>query len=134
MKRPDEYALLLLSKARDDAQAVREATASGTLADWIVGFHAQQAVEKALKAVLSKFETEYPHTHSIGKLLDLIGNAKLRLPPDHAEVSGLSQFAGDIRYGARRDLGPAEFIDRAWALSCVESTLAWAADLLKADR
>lgn len=52
MRRPDEYARILLAKARDDAQIVRRARDDSGIADWIVGFHAQQAAEKALKALV----------------------------------------------------------------------------------
>ena len=82
MRRPDEYARILLAKARDDAQIVRRARDDSGIADWIVGFHAQQASEKALKAVLSKREIEYPNTHSLKRLLQLICDSKLQIPPD----------------------------------------------------
>ena len=131
MKRPDEYARQLLSRARDDAHMVSAALGDPKTADWIVGFHAQQAAEKALKSVLSSRDVEYPHTHSLGRLVQLIVNSRLPAPPDHARLPELSQFAGDIRYGARRDFEPAESIDRAWALECVERTLAWAAGMLE---
>jgi len=37
-----------------------------------LGFHAQQAVEKFLKAVLSASSVHYPRTHDITVLLDII--------------------------------------------------------------
>jgi HEPN domain-containing protein len=53
LSRPDlEEAKLLLRKAREDADAVSKLAADGDMADAIVGFHAQQAAEKAMKAVL----------------------------------------------------------------------------------
>lgn len=42
-----EEARLLLRKAREDADAVVKWAPDGNTADAIVGFHAQQAVEKA---------------------------------------------------------------------------------------
>jgi HEPN domain-containing protein len=133
MKRPDEYAQLLLQKARGDAQVVEDACRSARFEDWVVGFHAQQAVEKALKAVLSSKEVAYPHTHSLKRLLQLLADAKLPLPQHHERLPELSQFAGNIRYGARRGFTPAESIDRAWALACVERTLEWAARMIEPD-
>lgn len=44
---------LLLESARQDEKAVAALSPIRDIADAIVGFHAQQAVEKALKAVLS---------------------------------------------------------------------------------
>lgn len=43
----------LLARARDDAEAVSATVAVAGVTDAIVGFHAQQAVEKAIKAVLA---------------------------------------------------------------------------------
>lgn len=50
-----EEAQLLLRKAREDADAATKLAADGDTADAIVGFHAQQAVEKALKAVQFRY-------------------------------------------------------------------------------
>ena len=41
----------------------------------ILAFHAQQAVEKALKALLVQRQVEFPHTHVIGLLLNLCQTA-----------------------------------------------------------
>jgi HEPN domain-containing protein len=54
LSRPDlEEAQLLLRKAREDADAVSKLAADGDMADAIVGFHAQQAAEKAMKGVFA---------------------------------------------------------------------------------
>jgi HEPN domain-containing protein len=54
LPRPElEEARLLLRKASEDAEAVDKLAADVDIADAIVGFHAQQAAEKALKAVLA---------------------------------------------------------------------------------
>jgi HEPN domain-containing protein len=47
-----EYAELLLRRAKDDLQACRVLADDTDIDDNIVGFHAQQAVEKALKVAL----------------------------------------------------------------------------------
>jgi len=53
LSRPElEEALLLLRKAQEDADAVKKLLPDTDIADSVVGFHAQQAAEKALKAVL----------------------------------------------------------------------------------
>src|SRR4051794_14761628 len=44
---------ILLRKAGEDATAVRELAHNPEIADSIIGFHAQQAVEKWLKALLA---------------------------------------------------------------------------------
>jgi HEPN domain-containing protein len=41
------------------------------VADAILGFHAQPAVEKSLKAVLASRAIEFPYTHDLDGLLEL---------------------------------------------------------------
>jgi HEPN domain-containing protein len=53
----------LLAAAQKDLRALRGMTDADTFADEIFGFHAQQAVEKALKAWLALLGEEYPRTH-----------------------------------------------------------------------
>jgi hypothetical protein len=58
-----EEALLLLRKAQEDADAVKKLVPDTDIADSVVGFHAQQAAEKALKAVLQPLAMTFPgHT------------------------------------------------------------------------
>jgi hypothetical protein len=56
---PRAEAEVLVRKARDDANAVRLLAADTEISDEIVGFHAQQAVEKWLKAVLGSRGIEF---------------------------------------------------------------------------
>jgi HEPN domain-containing protein len=48
-----EHAQLLFRKARQDEIALAKLIADPSLADEIIGFHAQQAIEKTFKAVLT---------------------------------------------------------------------------------
>jgi len=56
-----EHARTLLAIAEKDLQALR-LTKGTEIADSIFGFHAQQAVEKALKAWIAFAGIEYPTT------------------------------------------------------------------------
>lgn len=38
----------------------------------VVAFHAQQAVEKCLKAILEEYAVEFPKTHDLGRLYRLL--------------------------------------------------------------
>lgn len=61
------------------------------------GFHAQQAVEKALKAWLVLLDEDYPLTHSLFTLLELIG----KIDEDCSRYSALSEltpYAVVLRY------------------------------------
>lgn len=61
-------------------------------------FHAQQCAEKALKALLIARSIEFPPTHAIERLLDLLSGAAVELPPDVDEAFILTQYAVQTRY------------------------------------
>lgn len=79
MSQPEiEEALLLLRKAQEDLDVVRKLVSDTDIADSAVGFHAQQAAEKALKAVLAASGDDFPWTHDLRHLMDRLeatGNA-----------------------------------------------------------
>ena len=60
-------------------------------------FHAQQAVEKALKAVLIINNISYPKTHNIRTLLDLLPK-EIVLPADVDAAAILTDYAVSGRY------------------------------------
>ena len=65
MDRSHEYAQLLLRKATEDYKAVEVLAHNSDIDDCTVGFHAQQAIEKSLKAILADKGIEYPFTHNL---------------------------------------------------------------------
>lgn len=58
----DDVPSVLLGLACDDELAARALLPVKGVTDAIVGFHAQQAVEKSLKAVLAYRGVAFPHT------------------------------------------------------------------------
>ncbi|ATE58845.1 hypothetical protein CCZ27_01720 [Thauera sinica] len=113
---------LLLDAAREDAKALRALSGLPDIADSIPGFHAQQAVEKALKAVLSAYGIPFRRTHDIAELLDLMHDQGLPPPPFADSLDELNPFAVEARYGL---IDPGT-LDRAQACAWVERVLAWA--------
>ncbi len=74
----------------------------------MVCFHAQQAAEKSLKAVLALEDVEYPWRHDLGELLEL---AEARWPEVaglREEAIGLAPFAVVVRYEDTVDPAPDE--------------------------
>lgn len=61
-------------------------------------FDCQQAVEKSLKALLIQNEIEFPWTHSIGKLMELIEEKNLNIPNEIKEAITLTEYAVTTRY------------------------------------
>ena len=67
-----EQAQSLLRMAQMDLNALMGMGNNALFADEIFGFHAQQAIEKALKAWLSARGVEFPLTHELTRLLNLL--------------------------------------------------------------
>ena len=62
-------ARLMLAAARRDEQAYRVLVAVPDMNDAVIGFHAHQCVEKALKGVLAHKAVIFRRTHDIAELL-----------------------------------------------------------------
>ena len=122
MPEPRDVAAGLLESAREDAATAR-LIADAEVPDRIVGFHAQQAVEMFLKAVLASRGVSYERTHDIERLTSLASNGGLVLPADSDELAHLTPWAVERRYGDPFDPEP---LDREWAVKLVGSTEDWA--------
>lgn len=111
----------LLPRARNDLVLLGKITSDSEVADEIVGFHAQQTVEKALKAVLEHRVDDDPGTHDPARLFELLERSG-GAPANHEAAFALSPWAAQFRYG---DV-VGETLDREHALAVAEVTLAWA--------
>lgn len=65
-------ARVFLARAEDDKTLIRKVISDADIADAIVGFHAQQAAEKSLKAVLAARGVSFAKSHALGYLIGLI--------------------------------------------------------------
>lgn len=126
---PDELAALLARKATEDAVALREFAANTEIADTVLGFHAQQAIEKWLKAVLARNAVDFEYTHDLRHLVALIDDAGIDFPFDTPAVIRLTEYAVPLRYD---DLLDADPLDRGSAVKLVAEIGDWASDLLEA--
>lgn len=130
MNSPIDFARALLGKARDDAYVLKTLAMDVAAPDWILGFHAQQAIEKALKAVLARHGVEYPRTHNLAMLLELLRRQELDMPPDSDELGRLTPFGVALRYDEVPDESePA--LDREWTLQAVSRTISWAVAMVQ---
>lgn len=119
-----DHALMLLELARCDLEALRgmiepfeEPIAS--FADSIIGFHAQQAVEKSLKAWLAASGRRYPLTHNLFLLVELVGEAGGQVE-DLTNLVELNPYAVQLRYSvSNEDLARDEPLDRRGLLGSV---------------
>ena len=64
----------------------------------IFGFHAQQAVEKALKAWLSLLDVAYPRIHLLHELFNLLEDHGAMTAGRFRQLQDLTPFAVQFRY------------------------------------
>lgn len=98
MKRPVDAARRFLELADRDIRAFHKLAPDPDIDDAVVGFHAQQAVEKCLKAVLARREIAFRKIHDLRALLDILANNCPPGPPMREELAELSPFAVVLRY------------------------------------
>jgi HEPN domain-containing protein len=126
MGEAQERARTLLEKAKGDAYLLSVATKDAKIADWIAAFHAEQAIEKALKAVLAQRNVDYPRTHNLRVLAGLVRRTGVQLPPDVDRLREFTPYGTVTRYESVPDFEVEDTFDLSWSLECVERTLAWA--------
>ena len=129
MPSPDqrEFASLLLRKAEGDVEVVRALVDNPSITDDAIGFHAQQAIEKGMKAVLALHGVQFPRTHDLGFLLELADRDGVPIPDVVVEARWLTPWSAEFRYD---DPPVPDELDRNASLRSAEQALAWARGVL----
>ena len=91
---PHTQAEVLLIKASEDETALY---ATGN-PDAVLGFHAQQAVEKLLKALISARSVPFELTHNLVRLAKVWHDLGETLPATPIALPDLNDFAVEYRY------------------------------------
>lgn len=118
-----ETCRILLKKAEEDATAVREFAGNQQIADSIIGFHAQQAVEKWLKAVTAARGVRHSGIHDLDRLMEILEGTGVELTLDRDRLAVLTQYAVPLRYDELLD---AESLEREALVALVDEVAAWA--------
>jgi HEPN domain-containing protein len=104
MKPPEEvrreFVRQWLHKATEDMKAAKHLLGGDAELTLPTAFHAQQAAEKYLKAVLVWHQVDFPKTHDIGRLLELVGTVDAHLADLVAGAAALTPFGVEFRYPA----------------------------------
>ncbi|PSB37535.1 HEPN domain-containing protein [Aphanothece minutissima] len=93
-----DQAQLLQRKAAQDLAVLRKLINDPTINTETLGFHAQQAAEKLIKALLALGGHDYPRTHDLGVLLDLLAAVDVFIPEALLTVENLTPFGTVFRY------------------------------------
>ena len=92
----------LLALARRDLRAAEILRDQPDVGDGIVGFHAQQAAEKALKAWLTILGIDFPRTHDLSLLIHKLDEEGVEVT-SLWELLDLNPFAVQLRYESLDD-------------------------------
>jgi HEPN domain-containing protein len=107
-----EAAAAWMAFASRDLEAARLLVGNEYVAN-VVSFHAQQCVEKCLKALLEETGADIPRIHSIVKLLDLLSaETQQSLGIDEEDLDLVDSVYTDTRYPNSLGLLPSGFPSR----------------------
>ncbi|MEW5873715.1 MAG: HEPN domain-containing protein [Candidatus Zixiibacteriota bacterium] len=87
-----------LDRAEEDFGVARELHGFNSPYLLAIGFHAQQAAEKYLKALLTFRQREFPRTHDLGVLLETVRHSDPEIASQLSDVVELNPFAIEGRY------------------------------------
>ncbi|HJY80461.1 MAG TPA: HEPN domain-containing protein [Candidatus Binatia bacterium] len=86
-----------LRYAREDLEAAAALVTQQTVVPRHICWLAQQAAEKALKAILVFLEIDFPWRHDLDALRNLIP-AGWQVKDEHPDLAGLTEWAVEARY------------------------------------
>ena len=126
MKRPDRLpsddSREWLNRARSNLARARIVTAEAYLEDCC--FDAQQAAEKAIKAVMIKRRIDFPYIHDIARLFRILESDGQAVPEDLERAAELTRYATAMRYPGIED--PVSEEAHAEAVAIAETVVRWA--------
>jgi HEPN domain-containing protein len=127
---PHEEALSLLKLADRDWEILQVLKDADRVHLSGVAFHAQQLVEKALKAALAVHDLPFDRTHDLIRLARTLEEFGLILPVSFDELGKLNPYAVVFRY----DDADIEIITRADAAKLAQLIREWAIHIVSTQK
>ena len=122
---PEEWVI----HARSDLTLAQIGRDNSNVLHQQICFHAQQAVEKSLKAVLLFYKVDFPLTHDLEELVDIHDRNGIPLPKEMLDVGILTPYAVEARYpGYWEEITEHEVDD---AIQLAEKIVTWAGECIK---
>jgi HEPN domain-containing protein len=128
---PPDPCQMMLRKAAQDAALAAKLASDASVSNEHLGFFCQQAVEKAIKSVLSHRNVAYRRTHDLSELLELTVTHGVDFPDELSPSVMLTPFAVAFRYDELPPSGAggvADAFDRAGAVRLASIAVQWAGD------
>jgi HEPN domain-containing protein len=91
-------------------------------------FDAQQSAEKAFKSVLVKNNIDFPKTHSISKLIELLKENDINVPDELLQAMDLTIYAVQLRYPMEQE--PVTNAEYKEAVEIAEKVYNWAKEII----
>lgn len=127
-KLPPGSPLEWLDHAMSDLALARLGMESADVLSEQVCFHAQQAAEKALKAVLLHQQIPFPLIHDLDELIEIACQGGCRLPEWANDLGNLTPYAIETRYpGAWEAFEDTDVTD---ALDVARRVIEWVRDIV----
>ena len=115
-----------MNRARSNLALAKNRVAEAYLED--LCFEAQQAAEKAIKAMMIRRNIEFPYVHDLARLLSLLEEAGETIPDEVRKAEELTPFALITRYpGLARPVTESEYRE---TVEIAEAVVLWAGDRL----
>lgn len=128
-KSDKDHALQMLEMAKKDHQALTHMLDAENFSEEIFGFHAQQSIEKALKAWIASRGLEYPKSHDVSALVMILEDHGADLS-EFPDLEDYTIFAVQYRYEAYDE--SEEPVDRREVIRVTSSLLAHVESILNA--
>ena len=126
-KSDKEHAGQLLGMSIKDQNALSGMLDANSFSDEIFGFHAQQAIEKALKAWIAALGSTYPKSHDVSALVKILEDEGQDLAA-FPDLEDYSVFAVQYRYEAYDQ--NEEALDRPETIARTQSLVAHVQDIV----
>ena len=127
-----EHGRYMLSLARRDLKALRGMLDPDVFDEAVFGFHAQQAVEKSVKAWLSLVGAAYPKTHDLEELFAILKEQGVAVPEEFAARQSLTKYAVFLRYEITDRYG--EALDRPGLIEGIEKLVGYVHALIEEEQ
>jgi HEPN domain-containing protein len=117
-----------LNRARSSLAKARSASEIPEVYLEDLCFDAQQAAEKAIKAVLIHLGVRFPYVHDLGQLLTLVEQAGQDVSDAIKQAASLSDYAVETRYPGLSE--PVTWPEYEEAVAIAEKIIRWAQDVI----
>ncbi len=128
----EQLVRIWLKRARSNLQIAKAGKVFDEILYEDLCFDCEQAVEKALKALLVSIDVSFPRTHSISHLIELIEAHSIMVPDEIKDSISLTAYAVSTRYPG--DFEPVDEQEYQETLETAEKVFNWVRTVIKDDK